>query len=522
MKNHEIERLAAGMLMIGFSDTDSPEFADLVQRGVRNFVLFRRNALSRDQIIETTGTLRTIAGEDAVIAIDHEGGAVNRLRCVAPDWPSQMGVAAAGDPDLARRAAYVSALQLRDLGINLNFAPVADLAVDQRNPVVGTRAYSDDPLLAARYVRASVQGHRQARVGTTAKHFPGHGPTPTDSHVGLPTITRTRGELEARDLIPFKAAVEEGVDCLMTSHVWYTALDGEQVPATLSSSVVDLARHCVGFSGVIVTDCLEMGAIQERMSTGEAAVRAARAGCDLLLISHQQDRQREALDALTQAISCGDLCLSSVQEASARIETLRTRLTNSVRSEEYEEAAGLAGEVAARGVTVLRDRHGILPFDMQRGESLALVTFTASTATLAETIDGSPFVQVVRERVPTVVEVAVTGEQESLDGILDRLRGIDHVMVVTSFATGRPLQGSMVRRLSLERSDFVVIAARDPFDLLEFPEVPCYLATYGDLDAASSQVLDIVFAGGEATGRLPVEIPGLYPRGHGLVRSEVR
>lgn len=509
------ERLVAGMLMVGFQDVDSPELADLIERGARNFVLFRRNASTREQVLETTRTLRDMAGEDAIIAIDHEGGAVNRLRGIAVDWPSQMGVAAAGDLDLARRSATASASQLRSLGINLNFAPVADLATDHHNPVVGTRAFSDDPSIAADFVRAVVAGHREAGVAATAKHFPGHGATPVDSHVDLPTITRTRRELEENDLLPFVAAADEGVDCFMTSHIWYTGLDDEKTPATLSASVVDLARHGLGFEGVIVTDCLEMGAIQEQMSTSEAVVRAALAGSDMLLVSHRHHLQREALDALTEAVSSGRIPQERVEEAVGRIDELRFRLAHSV-TVECSDSASIAKELATRAVTVVRDE-GVLPLRLSPGESLALVTFPLAAATLVETIDRSALVEAVRSRCPEVRAIGVTDEPGSIDAALRALEHADRVIVMTSFATGRPVQREFVERLSGQRSEFVVIATRDPFDLLAFPDVPCYVAAYGDIPTGAGEVLAVVLDGAPASGRLPVALPGLHPRGHGLV-----
>lgn len=511
------ERLVAGMLMVGFQDINSPELADLIARGVRNFVLFRRNAASREQVLETTRRLRDMAGEDAIIAIDHEGGAVNRLRGTASAWPSQMSVAATGDLDLARRGAFASASQLRDLGINLNFAPVADLATDHRNPVVGTRAFSDDPAIAADFVRASVAGHRQANVGAAAKHFPGHGATPVDSHLDLPTITRTRGELEESDLIPFVAAVDEGVDCLMTSHIWYTGLDAEKVPATLSASVVDLARTSVGFEGVIVTDCLEMGAIQEQMTTPEAVVRAALAGSDLLLVSHRHPLQRDAIDALAEALSSGQLPLDRVQHAVTRIERLRSRISGSAPAD-APPGAPIAEELARRAVTVVRDE-GVLPLRVDSDDTLALVTFPLSAATLAETIEASAFLEAVVSRCPQVNVIGVTDEPDAIETALRALAGVDRVIVMTSFATGRPLQGELVRRLSANRGDFVVVATRDPFDLLQFPTVPCYVATYGDIPASAEEALSVILDGVVVTGRLPVALPGLYPRGHGLVTA---
>lgn len=249
----------------------------------------------------------------------------------------------------------------------------------------------------------------------------------------------------------------------------------------------------------------------------EAVVRAALAGSDMLLVSHRNDLQREALGVLTEAVTSGRIPWQRVEEAVARIEELRSRLTRGTPAESLD-GASIAEELAARAVTVVRDE-GILPLQLAAGKSLELVTFPVAAATLAETIGKSALVEAVRSRCPGVRVIAVTDEPGSIDAALIMLEDAERVIVMTSFATGRPVQREMVERLSRERDDFVVIATRDPFDLLQFTDVPCYIATYGDIASGAGEVLAVVLDGTPARGRLPVTLPGLYPRGHGLVMA---
>jgi beta-N-acetylhexosaminidase len=303
-----LERLAAGVLMVGFPErTVREEMHELIDAGVGNFILFTRNVGSREEISALTESLQSASGGEALIAIDHEGGRVMRLAEAATPWPSPMAWAATDDLELARKASRVAAGELAALGINLNFAPVADVLGDYRNPVLSTRCFSDDPRIVADFVTAFVRGHREGGVASTAKHFPGHGYTPVDSHVDLPRVDRDDAELRAADLVPFVAAMKAGVDCIMVSHVWYPSLNEEPTPASTSAPVMRLARDELGYDGVIVTDCLEMGAVQRRMTTGEAVVRAIASGADLAMVSHRADRQREAIEALKSAARDGDI-----------------------------------------------------------------------------------------------------------------------------------------------------------------------------------------------------------------------
>jgi beta-N-acetylhexosaminidase len=426
-----------------------------------------------------------------------------------------MGVAATGDPQLAEEGAAVSAAQLRDLGINLNFAPVADVLRDPHNPVLGTRAYSDDPGMVAQFTGASVRGHRRGGVASTAKHFPGHGGTPTDSHLDLPEVRDSLAELRELDLVPFRRAVEAGVDCLMLSHVWYTALDEAPTPATLSSRVVALAREGLGFDGVITTDCLEMGAIQRRMSTGDAARRAVLAGCDLPIVSHRLDRQEEALDALTDAVLDGSISKTRIERSLQRLESLRAGLTApSTGSPAGED--GLPQDLARRSVTLLRNQGNVLPLQVAPDDTVAVIRFV-SPRSEAESESGAHTLGAeVARRHERVVDVEVDLDRTNAEDAIRAAASADACIVATAFVTGDPKQGEIVERILEHGKRVVVVATRDPFDICAFPQVGCYLATYGTVPVSIAAAVALIFGELAPAGRLPVELPGLHQRGSGL------
>jgi beta-N-acetylhexosaminidase len=516
------ERLAAELLMVGFPGYVVPkETADLIARGVRSFILFARNVADRDQLRSLTSELRRLAGDDVLIAIDHEGGRVNRLTRVATSWPAPMAWAATGDLDLARRASAVAAEELRALGINLSFAPVLDLLGDHHNPVLGTRCFSDDPMTAAAYGSAFVEGHRRHRVATTAKHFPGHGDTSVDSHLAMPRIDRSIAQLREADLPPFEAAIASGVDCMMISHVWYTALDDERRPATVSPHVVNLARDGLGYDGVIVTDSMEMGAIRAYAPTEEAVVQSIAAGIDLAVISHDIDLQRETLEALATAIQRGTIPMDRVMEAHRRLDRLRSQMLVNGETSVPDGGTQLGRKIAEGSITLVRDEEQYLPLQLTPGKTLGVVTFMPHRPTGVENPDEtlSNLAHAARAIHPRVVEVKAA-DGGRVPSVLEALRDAETILVGTSFTTGHPFQGEIVEALLRDGKRVIVLALNDPFDLLSFPDAPCYLALYGNTSVQIDAALAVVFGGADACGRLPVALGDLYPRGHGILSRE--
>lgn len=514
-RSDDLESLAASVMMTGFPGTSvDEETRAMIERGVRSFILFARNVTSGEGVRALCEEIRHLAGVDALIGIDHEGGRVNRLRGVVTAWPSPMGWAATGDENLVRRASGVMAGELSALGINLNFAPVADLLGNYRNPVLGTRCFSDDPADSSRYVAAFVEGHRRAGVAMTAKHFPGHGDTPVDSHVDLPEVARTRERLLGEDIVPFRAAIAAGVDAIMISHVWYSRLDGAPTPATLSPAVARLAREDLGYDGPIVTDSLEMGAIQSRMDIGEAVVGALCAGSDLVMVSHGTERQRQALTAIAEAAQSEVLPPARLDDARNRIAGLRSSARYGTAMP--AEGESLAREIAQRGVTLVRNERNTIPLGSHDADQLGVLTFSASRASQAEEESSQPpLASALAARYPGLVQVSVR-EDETPEGAAARLGEVDTVIAGTAHAVGRTQQAETVNLLLDAGKRVIVVALGAPFDLLAVPRVPAFLAAYSDVPASVEVAAEIIAGQRRAQGHLPVEIPGLYPRYHGL------
>jgi len=314
--------------MIGFEETEvTPDLRTWMQDyrpgGV---ILFSRNLLDPEQIATLTNELQTIAGDNPLlIAIDQEGGRVSRLPSNFTIFPPAATVAQSGSTDLAYQAAAVTAQELRSVGINMNMAPVLDIHTNPDNPIIGNRAFGTEPEQVSKMGAATIAGLQDHRVLACGKHFPGHGDTSTDSHLELPTVQASRERLEKIELQPFRYAIDHGLQAMMTAHVHYPALD-PTYPATLSSTILSgLLRQDLGFSGVILSDDLEMRAILDHGSIGDAAIRSLQAGADMLLICKSRTLATDTFEAIGHALRTQQLDTLQVEASLTRIQAVKQR-----------------------------------------------------------------------------------------------------------------------------------------------------------------------------------------------------
>ncbi|MBC7807475.1 MAG: beta-N-acetylhexosaminidase [Akkermansiaceae bacterium] len=270
----------------------------------------------RDMIAE----LQNLAKIPLFVAVDQEGGRVARFGAPFTAFPSAKVFGEANQWELAQKAAKCTAKELRAVGVNFNFAPVADINSNPANPVIGDRAFGDNVRVVTTMVISQLPGFYTGGVLSCVKHFPGHGDTDLDSHLALPMLTHSRKKMDKRELQPFKSAIELRVPAIMTAHILFPALDDTGVPATLSKPILtDLLRGELGFRGLIVTDCLQMKAVADTWGTARAAVMAAKAGADILLVCHTWERQKETFDALLAAVRSGELSEAQVNDSVRRI-----------------------------------------------------------------------------------------------------------------------------------------------------------------------------------------------------------
>ena len=286
------------------------------------FALFRKNMLTPDQLRAFTDDLHGLSAVPPMLAVDEEGGRIARIanhpaNFGVPKFPAMGKIAAEGNEDLAYRAGLGIGTYLREYGFDIDFAPVADVNTNPRNPVIGDRAFGDDPDTAAGMVRRVIRGLHDGGAAACVKHFPGHGDTGTDTHTGYAETRKTWEQLRDCEMIPFRAGIDEGADLVMTAHIAAPQVTGSSEPATMSYIILtEKLRGEMGFDGLIVTDALSMGAIRKAYSSAEACVRCVQAGADVLLMPY---RYFEAFDGVVQAVESGVIPESRIDESVYRI-----------------------------------------------------------------------------------------------------------------------------------------------------------------------------------------------------------
>ncbi len=513
--NEDASALVGRLLLLAFPGPNAP-LERLAEFEPGGFLLYSGNIPSSESLRDLTGTLQNAAKYPLLFGIDQEGGPFNSYRSEdAVLFPGQMALAATLDPALAERVGEATGLELASLGVNLVFGPVADVNSNPDNPIIGIRSFGAEPETVAAFALAYARGLEAGGVAAVAKHFPGHGDTSLDSHLDLPTVGAELARLEALELVPFKALIEAGIPGVMSAHVVFPALD-EEVPATLSSPVLSgLLRENLGFSGLVVTDFMDMAAIAKNYGAGEAAVRSVLAGADLVLLGPDLERQREVYAALQEALRSGRLSEARVREAVARSEAVARRYPSNPQAQSagaQATQARLALEVAERAATLLWN-DDVLPLASNANVLVVSPKLTAygPAPTLGEALaELHPETQsVTLSDPPTEAEigeaVAATGEAEVIvlgsyhwqGAFAETLAGLEAQLA----ATGKPL---------------VVVALGNPDDLRFLPQRPdAYLAVYGFRTAnvmAAARVLTGQVAPG---GKLPVPA-GDYVNGAGL------
>lgn len=357
MRVSELYRRVARLFVIGFPGT-SPDrdVKALIDDGAGGIILFKRNVESPAQVAALVKSLKAHAGRPLLAAVDQEGGRVARLR--GPPFttlPAMRDVGHTGDAALAERVGRLLAFEVRALGFDQDYAPVLDVDTNPANPVIGDRSFSREPAAVARLGVALARGLEAGGVASCGKHFPGHGDTAKDSHLDLPTLPHGLARLRSVELQPFAAYAEAQLASVMTAHVVFEALE-PTVPATMSHKVLTgLLRDELGFTGVVVSDDLEMKAIADHFSVARAAVEGLKAGADQFLVCHHADVQRGAIEAVVKAVESGELSHARLDTALARVDGLVRRFVRGPEdglgrlgtAEHRALAAGLAAEAFA-------------------------------------------------------------------------------------------------------------------------------------------------------------------------------
>jgi beta-N-acetylhexosaminidase len=541
-----------------FLNQDSEAFKALrhqvVDNHVGGIILFRGPVYESVMLVNR---MQALAKYPLLISADLEAGAGMRFDDTV-NFPWNMAIAATGNPDYARRAGELTAREARALGIQQIYAPVADVNNNAANPVINVRSYGEDPVQVGRFVAAFVEGAQRGGVMATAKHFPGHGDTATDSHRGLPEIDVNRARLDSLEFVPFRAAVDAGVGSVMTGHIGLPLIDNTAItplprdvkqkpietedgaeivvqngtmPTTLSPVMNGILRHELHFDGLIVTDALSMSGLTLYFTQEEASVRALEAGADMLLKPGDPDA---AFRGVREAVKKGRLSEQRIVVSARKVLAAKydlglsqqrlTPLDEIDRLVAGKSAMELAGDIARDAITLVRNDASFLPLKLTpttrifnlaitNGDDRAIVaqTFIAAMARGAQKMET-----IVLDDRSSDAEVT-----KALDAA-----GRANLVIVSMYGRVRTGQARSValpepgtkalNELLNRHAPLIGISFGNPYVLLSFPKLQTYLVSYGDMPSLQEATAQVLLGQNDIKGRLPISLPGLYPRGTGI------
>ncbi|KAJ5095433.1 hypothetical protein NUU61_004789 [Penicillium alfredii] len=516
------------LFAVGFHGfTPSPEIKTLIHDyHIGGIVLFSRNFQDAAQLQALTLALQQeakLAGHQRplFIGIDQENGLVTRISPpIAAQVPGPMALGATHDPESAYKAGKATGETLNVFGVNMNYAPVCDINSEPLNPVIGVRSPGDNPEFVGRFASAAARGLREQNIVPSVKHFPGHGDTAVDSHYGLPIIPKTRDQLERCELIPFRRAVAEGIETVMTAHISLPSID-DKLPVTLSPDALGILRKDMAYDGMVITDCLEMDGIRSTYGTAQGSVLALCAGSDSIMICHTFHVQVESIKKVCEAIQSGTIAQSRLENACRRVAHVKNKfLTWDVALEQHNlagldelnsEIAATSKDIYAHSVTLVRDTAGTLPLSRN---SIIVFLFPGDKTPAGGAVDGeglgrqgsyeaTAYLDALRLHNPSITEIrygeaGLTGEQWRLIEVAD-------VVIFTSInARESSYQETLGHELPRRTRSLVSIAACNPYDFLEVPQIKTYIATYEPTVEAFSVASDIMFGMRAPKGSLPV------------------
>jgi beta-glucosidase-like glycosyl hydrolase len=484
--------------------------------------------------------LQAIAPLPLLTAFDFEWGVGMRI-AGATKFPRAMAFGAAGDEQLAYEAGRVTAAEGRALGVHVNFAPVADVNNNPRNPVINIRSFGEDPDRVGALAAAWTRGLQQGGMLATLKHFPGHGDTSVDSHLGLPLIEHPRERLDRVELAPFRSALAARPAAVMVAHIELPALDPARGPATLSAPVITgLLRGQLGFDGLILTDSMLMDGVARLGTSGELAVRAVLAGNDMVL---DPADPLDAFRGLKAAVGEGRLSRARLEASVRRILSAKAQLglhkTRAINLEAVPQVVGgrrhaaVARQVSERAITLIKDERGSVPLKLAPDASVLYLSVLDYPRGWRIAAPSRALIPALRARYANVQAVEVSDATSPNELALVRAMAprfdaiVAGVFVRAASSSGRldlapsvmTLLQDISRSTARSNQPFVAAFFGNPYVPLSVPEVPAMLLTYDFSDEAEESAVKAIAGEMAIGGKLPIVLPGLFPLGHGLIRS---
>lgn len=464
------------MIMAGFPAASiSPEYKKLIQDyKIANTILFSHNIINKFQVKELCAELQQLisehTGHNALIAVDQEGGMVTRLPEDATNFPGAMAIAATGNPGNAYTAGFITGIELKALGVNVNMAPDLDINSNKRNPVIGVRSFGDNKEQVSLYGLEMMRGLGTAQVLPVVKHFPGHGDTTVDSHIGLPVIDKSIDELMENELVPFNASIINGAEAVMTSHILFPKIEDENKPATMSRKIITgLLREKLGFNGLVFSDCLEMDAVKKFYGTARGALEAIKAGVNIVCISHTPELVAETAEIVEAAVKSGDLPIETINTSVSKILEFKQKYNSDANYDislvGCEEHKAISKSIREESITFVNGNGESLP--AVDSQSLFIGSY-ANRSTLVSSSINKAFSfpeHMAKEFGGKYIITPVNPHAEEIEKVLNKAGGYSSIVYGTYNGHLNTEQIDLANRLCEINRNVIVIALRNPYDL---------------------------------------------------------
>lgn len=511
-----LEEKVGQMIGLAFYGTEYSEELKMQIEDIKAglVIYFKDNCHDPKQIFNLNKEIYKNAKIPPFVSLDQEGGMVARVTEGIVQSPGAMAISACGNPKYAYDLAYNMGCDLRKLGFNVNFAPVGDINNNPLNPVINVRSYSENADVVCSYVKEAVKGYTDANLITTIKHFPGHGDTVVDTHLGLAKVDYDKERLYNMELKPFLLAKNENLPGIMAAHVMYNKFDNE-FPTTLSKKVVTgLLREEIGYDGLVITDSLTMKAVFDNFSLEEIVYYGMNSGCDILLLCGARDvkMQKEFAEIAVRLAKEGKIPLSHIDECVERILRYKEQFNVGEMADSFDDikdnindskAVEFSQKVSLESITEIKNENKLYP--LKDGEKILIVFPKIKVVTLVEDENKNlmslfDFMDIQTSRYYMSIDPTI----EEANALLEEAKGYDKIVYCSYNACFNASQADLINKL--DQNKLIVCAIRTPYDLRVLPNVQAYLCSYEATPLSLASLAKVLTGKAIAQGVLPVTI----------------
>lgn len=517
IKNMTLKEKLGQLLVVGFNGYEyNKHLKTLVEDyKVGNVILFARNIKDIKQLSKLNrdihNEIKKHTGIMPFITIDQEGGVVTRIMNGATFCPGHMTLGAT-NLENSYTVGKIMGEELSKLGINMNLAPTLDVNNNPKNPVIGVRSFSDNPQTVTDYGINFIKGLQEQGIIATAKHFPGHGDVEVDSHLGLPVVEHDKERLNKIELFPFKKAIENGVNAIMSAHIVFKAYEDNQIPGTISRNVItNLLRKELGFKGLIVSDCMEMKAIDDTYTTAKGVAMGIEAGLDLAFVSHTLSKQIDSLKEIEKAINDGKISIEEIDNKVERILVYKAKIVeainrnflnndNNLKYFKTNQNYKVAQEIVDNSLTLVRGENFQL-----KDKTLLLATIPFATTIAEDQLDTRNILDAVKQEIPEIdcLELPMKDIDKK---ILDIIPNYDTVVICSYNAIALNKQAEMINLIIKTAKKSFVISTRNPYDIKVLDNPKNYICLYEYTPNAVRTIAKYLKGEIKAKGKLPIEL----------------